>query len=43
MSFNPDDVLEKWVMRLAFMWGPFYALFYILRLIWKELIERKEE
>ncbi len=38
---NPDDILEKWVMRLAPIWGPFYAVFYILRLLWKEFFNRR--
>ncbi len=37
MSFNPDDIIEKWVMRLVPIWGPFYALYYLLRLVWKEI------
>jgi len=43
MALNPDDIIEKWVMRLVPLWGPFYALFYLMRLLWKELINRREE
>lgn len=42
MAFNPDDVIEKWVMWLVPIWGPFYALFYLLRLIWKEIFNSRE-
>lgn len=37
MAFNPDDIVEKWVMRLVPIWGPFYALYYLLRLLWEEV------
>lgn len=40
---NPDDLFEKWVIRLAFIWGPFYALFYIVRLLLRELFWREKD
>lgn len=40
--FNPDDIFEKWVIRLSIIWGPFYAIFYILRLFWVELFRREK-
>jgi|GEM_PF-2009635 len=43
MAFNPDDFIEKWIIRLLPFWGPFYALFYLMRLFWKEVIRRKED
>lgn len=43
MAFNPDDVIEKWVIRLLPVWGPFYALYYLLRLFWREVIRRQED
>jgi len=42
MVFNPDDMVEKLAMRTAFIWGPFYALYYNLRLLWRELFGRGE-
>lgn len=42
MGFNPDDIVEVWVIRLSPIWGPFYAVFYILRLFWQELFRREE-
>ena len=42
MAFNPDDIFEKWVERLIPLWGPFYAVFYLLRLLWRELFRREE-
>jgi hypothetical protein len=38
MGLNPDDIIEKWVMLLVPLWGPFYALYYLIRLVWKEII-----
>lgn len=43
MAFNPDDAIEKWIMRLVPIWGPFYATYYLLRMFWKEVIRREEE
>lgn len=41
-AFNPDDIFEKWTDRLSIVWGPFYAVFYILRLFWAELFRRNK-
>ena len=41
-SFNPDDVFEKLVVGLVPLWGPFYAIFYLLRLMWHELFGHEE-
>lgn len=39
-DFNPDDLFETWVIRLSPLWGPFYAIFYIMRLLWREFRNR---
>lgn len=41
MAFDPDKIFEAWVVRLSPVWGPFYAVFYILRLFWRELFRRE--
>lgn len=41
MAYNPDDHFETLVKLLLPIWGPFYALFYILRLIWRELFPKQ--
>lgn len=43
MAFSPDDVIEKLVTLLLPIWGPFYALYYLLRLFWREVIRRQED
>lgn len=40
-TIDPDDIFTKAVERLVPIWGPFYALFYILRLFWRELVHRE--
>lgn len=42
MSQNPDDDLEKIVFALLPLWGPFYAVFYLLRMMWMEIFKRNE-
>ncbi|HLD26038.1 MAG TPA: hypothetical protein VJC05_03280 [Candidatus Andersenbacteria bacterium] len=42
MATNPDSIFEKWVIRLIFLWGPFYGLYYILRMIWREITRRED-
>ncbi len=42
MSFDPDSFLETWVQRSVPLWGPFYAVYYIIRLLWHELFGDKE-
>lgn len=39
-NFEPDDIFEKAVTFLVPIWGPFYAIFYILRLFWREVFNR---
>jgi hypothetical protein len=41
-SIDPDDFFAKLVKGLLPIWGPFYALFYILRVMWKESLRRRE-
>lgn len=38
-----DDFFERLVIMTALLWGPFYAIFYIIRMIWREFFERREE
>ena len=42
MGFDADDLFEKIVFGLLPLWGPFYAVFYILRVFWNELFRRGE-
>jgi len=42
MASNPDKIFEKVVDGLVPLWGPFYAVFYLLRLMWSELFRREE-
>ena len=39
---NPDKIFETWVYRLVPIWGPFYAVFYIIRLMWVEFFGHKD-
>lgn len=41
MAFNPDDSFEEWAERLVPIWGPFYAMFYIIRYVYRELRKNK--
>lgn len=36
-TIDPDEIIAKWVIRMVPLWGPFYALFYIVRLLWREI------
>lgn len=38
-----DDFFERIVTLTALLWGPFYAIFYIARMLWREIAERREE
>jgi len=38
-----DAILEKWATRLVFAWGPFYAVLFFLRFLWREYLRREEE
>lgn len=40
---DPDDIFEGWVEWLAPLWGPFYAVFYILRLLIRELFANRKK
>ena len=39
---DPDEPFEKGVEFLVPIWGPFYAIYYILRLMWYELFRREQ-
>jgi hypothetical protein len=41
MPYNPDELFEKIVMKTSAWWGPFYALYYLVRLIARELFRRQ--
>lgn len=38
---DPDDIFESFFKLTLPLWGPFYALYYILRLLWRRDIRRK--
>lgn len=42
MRYDPDDLFEKIVNAFIPLWGPFYAVFYILRMFWYEIFRRDE-
>jgi len=42
MGFDADDLFENVVVGLLPLWGPFYAVFYILRTFWNEIFRRNE-
>jgi hypothetical protein len=39
---DPDKTFEKLVHSLVPIWGPFYALFYIVRLLWREFRHKRQ-
>lgn len=39
--FDPDKVFDRVVTSLVPLWGPFYAIFYILRLLWHEIFRHE--
>jgi hypothetical protein len=43
MAWDPDDLFEKLVTKLVFVWGPFYAIYYLTRMLLKEFLGREEE
>lgn len=43
MAFDPDDLFERLVIKLVFVWGPFYAIFYLTRMLLKEFFKREQE
>jgi hypothetical protein len=42
MGLDPDDIFAKLVLYTLPLWGPFYALYYILRLMWYEFFQSRE-
>jgi len=39
---DPDNLIAGWIKAFSPLWGPFYAIFYIVRLLWREIfINRK--
>jgi len=42
MALEPDDIFGAIVEWLVPVWGPFYAIFYILRLFWREVFNRSK-
>lgn len=38
---DPDEIFESIFMLTLPIWGPFYALYYIIRLLWKRSFESK--
>ena len=42
MGYDPDDLFETILLGALPLWGPFYAVFYILRMFWQELFRRDE-
>ncbi|MFH1354286.1 MAG: hypothetical protein ABIH36_03270 [bacterium] len=43
VALDPDSMFEKVVEWTVFIWGPFYAVFYIIRLVVSELLKREED
>jgi hypothetical protein len=43
MALDPDELFEKLVIKLIFIWGPFYAIFYLTRMLWREFFRREDE
>lgn len=39
---DPDGIIEKWIIVFSPLWGPFYALLYIVRLLWREIFGKKQ-
>ena len=42
MGFDPDDTVEKLIYMTVPLWGPFYAVLYLARLVFKELTNPDE-
>jgi len=40
--YNIDDLFESILVFLSPIWGPFYAIFYILRLLWREIFRQNQ-
>ncbi len=43
MAADMDDLFARIVVVTAPLWGPFYAIFYIIRMLWREFFERRRE
>lgn len=41
MAFNPDDPFEEFAEKTVQIWGPFYAMFYIVRYVYRQLRNKK--
>ena len=39
---DADKIFERWVNRLVPVWGPIYAIFYITRLVFREMFRKKD-
>lgn len=40
---DPDQIVERMVILSMPLWGPFYAVYYIIRLLIKEITDRGEK
>lgn len=40
-QYNPDEFFEKVVVKLSPIWAPFYAFYYLLRHVWREIFKKK--
>ncbi len=38
---DPDKIFETWASRFLPLWGPFYAMYYIIRYLLRELGGKK--
>lgn len=39
---DPDEIFTKWATRLLPLWGPFFALYYIIRYLFYELFRNPD-
>lgn len=39
---DPDKIFEKWATRTVPLWGPFYAMLYIVRYLFREMFKKDE-
>lgn len=37
MATDPDKIFEQWARRTIPIWGPFYAMYYIIRYLFREM------
>lgn len=40
MAIDPDEIIASWITWFVPLWGPFYAMFYVLRLLWREMFRK---